>query len=226
MGKAVIQDIKPDHQRFRTDVLLAKGARTLNQFAKDAGVNPSYLSQAISVKGNRPVTPSFIGKLACVADNGVTYEELMLASGFLPENHINVNTKRAYEKKVESEYNSGFMQGFYSARNYIFDILNSGAGEDIMSVALSNWKINERDMKLRTVQKVKMAITAGRIVADRETGEQYIILTPFRDNLWLAQSHFGEIKPIDVKDYELTIHRVPERYVSYILEKMKFSTAG
>lgn len=60
---------------------LAQGERSLNGFAREAGVDPGNFSRIL--KGQIP-TPQVLQKLAHHAKNGVRYEDLMQAAGYLP----------------------------------------------------------------------------------------------------------------------------------------------
>jgi repressor LexA len=59
---------------------LAQGNRSLNTFARQSGVDPGNLSRIL--KGQRP-TPEVLKKLADSAENGVRYEILMDAAGYM-----------------------------------------------------------------------------------------------------------------------------------------------
>lgn len=71
---------------FNLDILLelidkAKGDRTQNAFALKCGFDSSALSK-IKSRGVPP-QPALLQKIATHARNGVTYEELMCAAGYL-----------------------------------------------------------------------------------------------------------------------------------------------
>lgn len=72
-----------DRKLFSDLLQRAKGNRSLNDFAKQSGVNSGYLSRLI--RGERPNPPSadVIKRIASAARGGVTLEDLMAAAGYL-----------------------------------------------------------------------------------------------------------------------------------------------
>lgn len=73
-----------DGQRLSELVVRAKGEnRSLNQFAKECGVNPSTMSRLINMKNNTPCSEDLIDAIAKNADpdSGITLEELLEAYG-------------------------------------------------------------------------------------------------------------------------------------------------
>lgn len=72
MGTELIQLLK-----------LAQGDRSLNAFARHADVSPGNLSRIM--KGQKP-TPEVLKKLAGKSHNGITYEQLMIAAGYVDAN--------------------------------------------------------------------------------------------------------------------------------------------
>jgi len=62
---------------------LAKGQRSQNEFALHCGVSSSALTRIKN--GDYNTTPDFLKKVANRAHNGVTYEQLMIAAGFLTD---------------------------------------------------------------------------------------------------------------------------------------------
>lgn len=75
-----------DNTKFIELLNAAKGERTQNQFALHCGIGSSTITRFI--KGERKPTPAVLKKIASKAYNGVTYEELMQAAGYLDEVQI------------------------------------------------------------------------------------------------------------------------------------------
>ncbi|MFT9495486.1 hypothetical protein [Anaerosolibacter sp.] len=63
----------------------AQGDRSLNQYALNAGVDAGYLSRIMNKLRKTPPSPEILKKLAAKAYNGITYEELMVACGYIQE---------------------------------------------------------------------------------------------------------------------------------------------
>lgn len=72
-----------DKITFRKLLEKSIGDRTKEQYAKDSGVNRTYISKYMNEKLDEPPTPDVIKRLASAAHNSVTYEELMSAAGHL-----------------------------------------------------------------------------------------------------------------------------------------------
>lgn len=73
-----------DDQRLSELAVKAKGKnRSLNQFAKDCGVNPSTMSRLINMKNNTPCSEDLIAAIAknADADSGVSLDDLLEAYG-------------------------------------------------------------------------------------------------------------------------------------------------
>jgi repressor LexA len=73
-----------DKQAFSALLQKAIGNRTLNEYARQANVSNSYISNLIRCKKDNPPEGKTIKKLADAAHNGVTYFELLEAAGLLP----------------------------------------------------------------------------------------------------------------------------------------------
>lgn len=217
MSRALKQELSPNYEQFRKKVMLAKGSRTLTQFSKDAGVNPAYLSKVISLKYNKPASPTFIGKLASVAENGVSYEELMSAAGFDPEKHVALGLKNDYEKKLEDRYNEGYIAGFIAARNAVFDAINAGGDVNDACACLIDMH-KQKDVYFLNVPDV---FVSGAVVEDKESNEEYILISPFKGTTWLSFSPSADVKPVDEKDISGTGHFIPSDLVLGLFNKME-----
>lgn len=75
---------------------LAQGTRTLNAFARQSDVSAGNLSRVMN--GQQP-TPELLKKLANKAHNGVTYESLMEAAGYISS----INEKHIYSAPLTNE---------------------------------------------------------------------------------------------------------------------------
>ncbi len=69
--------------KFKKALLMARGNRTNESYSKDSGVSRTYISAYLNLKRNEPPTPEIIRRLAQASYNNVTYEELMIAAGFI-----------------------------------------------------------------------------------------------------------------------------------------------
>ncbi|QHQ63463.1 hypothetical protein Ana3638_24020 [Anaerocolumna sedimenticola] len=70
-------------KEFANLINKAKGSRTMTKFAEDAGLSVAHISRMINMKLEVPPTPDTIRKLVDREMNGVTYEDLMIASGYI-----------------------------------------------------------------------------------------------------------------------------------------------
>ena len=69
------------------------GDRSWNQFAQSAGVDSGHLSRIKNGNFNKPPKPDFLYKLSLRAHNGVTYEQLMQAAGYISDNETSFNNQ-------------------------------------------------------------------------------------------------------------------------------------
>lgn len=75
---------------------LAKGDRSLNTFAQHANVSAGNLSRVFN--GQKP-SPELLKKIALKAHNGVTYEQLMEAAGYIGSESSIINNKNKLNNK-------------------------------------------------------------------------------------------------------------------------------
>ena len=86
-------------------IKLAQGERTQNQFALHCGIGSSTLTRLI--KGTRNPKPEILKKIAAKAYNGITYEMLMQAAGFMANPEKDNKLKfSAEEIKLINDYRS------------------------------------------------------------------------------------------------------------------------
>jgi transcriptional regulator with XRE-family HTH domain len=84
-------------QEFARLLELAKGDRSINEYARECGVSSAHISRLLRCLLDTPPNPETIKKFAQKAANGVTYEDLMKAAG-----HI-INEVEAEEKTIDDE---------------------------------------------------------------------------------------------------------------------------
>lgn len=63
--------------------------RRINEYGRQAAVSGSYISRLLREKVDVPPGAEVIKKLAACAANGVTYYQLMIAAGHLPDENKN-----------------------------------------------------------------------------------------------------------------------------------------
>ncbi len=123
MSRKVETDYGFDGREFTMVLSKAKGDRQQNEFAKEIGMNKSYLNCYLSGKMDHPLTPSTLLKISLVSANGVTIEELLLASGYNPENFIwneKLIRRLSEEEKLTRSYD-GRMVRYYDSVTDIYD---------------------------------------------------------------------------------------------------------
>lgn len=76
-----------NQEKFRDLLLKARGNRTNEEYAQQSGVSRPYISAYLNLKRNEPPSPEVIRRLASVAYNDVTYDDLMEAAGHIIRNH-------------------------------------------------------------------------------------------------------------------------------------------
>lgn len=62
---------------------LALGKRSINQYERDSGVSAAHISRLMRELVDTPPSPQTIEKLSAKAHNGISYEDLMKAAGYL-----------------------------------------------------------------------------------------------------------------------------------------------
>ena len=74
-----------DRKRFAVvlDRAIGRPGRSINQFGRECDISGSYVSRFINELVKTPPSPGVLQKFAEHAANGVTYEELMIAAGYL-----------------------------------------------------------------------------------------------------------------------------------------------
>lgn len=82
MSKAVNADHKFNIERYAELLAKAQGGRTQTEFAKDCGLSTAYICKHLNRRIDKAPIPSTIKKIAAVAANGVSYEDLLDAAGY------------------------------------------------------------------------------------------------------------------------------------------------
>lgn len=85
LEKKVITITRFDKNKFANLLAIAKGDRSINQYALHSGVTSAHISRLLRGLLDTPPGPKTIKKLAKHAHNGVTYNDLMEAVGYFPE---------------------------------------------------------------------------------------------------------------------------------------------
>lgn len=80
------KSVKTDHEfvidRYAELLAKAQGGRTQSDFARDCGLSVAYICKHLNKRIDKAPIPSTLKKIAAVAANGVTYEELLDAAGY------------------------------------------------------------------------------------------------------------------------------------------------
>ena len=76
-------DLDFNKEEFAAILSLAKGDRSINKFGNDAGVDPGYISRLLRGLVKSAPGAIVIKKLADVAWNGVSIQDLLGAAGYI-----------------------------------------------------------------------------------------------------------------------------------------------
>ena len=82
MSKAVKTDHEFIIEKYAELLAKAQGGRTQTKFANDCGLSVAYICKHLNKRIDKAPIPSTLKKIAAVAANGVTYEELLDAAGY------------------------------------------------------------------------------------------------------------------------------------------------
>ena len=118
MSRQVKLDFNFDVAKFSDLLRKAQGNRQQKVFAEQIGMNKSYLNCYLTGNVDHPLTPSTLLKIALVAENSVSLEELLTASGYNPDNFIwnDKLIKRATQKDILLSENH--KQRFFNGDQY------------------------------------------------------------------------------------------------------------
>lgn len=79
----------------------AQGDISLNNFARQCKISSSTLSRIVNKLNSCAPSPSTLQKIAACAHNGVTYDELMKAAGYIASNE-NIKARVETENHISS----------------------------------------------------------------------------------------------------------------------------
>lgn len=77
-----------DKIKFKELLEKARGNRTIQKYAEESGVSRAYISKYINLRLDNPPNPDVIKRLADAAYNGITYEDLMEAAGYIQNSDV------------------------------------------------------------------------------------------------------------------------------------------
>ncbi|WP_313558822.1 helix-turn-helix domain-containing protein [Ruminiclostridium cellobioparum] len=97
------KDLQFQKDKFGELLNAAKGNRKINEFANIVGVTRVYISQYINGKLNTAPSPELIKRIAENARNNITYNDLMIAAGYISNSDIEVDSNQI---KVKNALNS------------------------------------------------------------------------------------------------------------------------
>ncbi|MEA4924926.1 MAG: helix-turn-helix transcriptional regulator [Syntrophomonadaceae bacterium] len=76
-----------DREKFAQLLQTAQGERSLNKYALESGVTSAHISRLLRCRLDSPPSPQTLEKLAACAHNEVSYEDFMIAAGYLNASH-------------------------------------------------------------------------------------------------------------------------------------------
>lgn len=83
-----------DKKQFSKLLERAIADRTATEFSNQSGVNRTYISKFLNKRIDNPPSPEILKKIANVAHNNVTYNDLMKTVGFLKEEGRRVDLEK------------------------------------------------------------------------------------------------------------------------------------
>lgn len=99
---------------------LARGNRSINAYAREAGLTGAHISRLLRCLLNTPPTPQTIAKLVSCADGGVTYRDFMQAAGYLETSNKAVLLEHARNVIRDLETKKGIPGSISFDRSRIF----------------------------------------------------------------------------------------------------------
>lgn len=143
MSKAVSLDHEFNIDLYCELLNKAKGGRSQTEFAKDCGLSVAYICKHLNKTIKTPPIPSTLVKIAAVAANGVTYEDLLEAAGYDSKNHVfRKDIGQLFEKQATMIITSSL-----SSSNYDWTIrggydLNYDLNVEIAKPTNTHWYFN------------------------------------------------------------------------------------
>lgn len=80
-------ELEPNPDRLIELIMKAKGTRSQRQFASDCNISTTHLTRIFSKQNENVPSVSFLYKIAKNASNEVSFDDLLLASGYDPAKH-------------------------------------------------------------------------------------------------------------------------------------------
>ncbi len=74
----------------------AKGEKKQAEFADSVPMSRTYLSSLINAQNERPLMPGMLEKIADASEGRVSYEELLSASGYNPNDYLNKKNEKTH----------------------------------------------------------------------------------------------------------------------------------
>jgi repressor LexA len=78
-------------KKFKNLIQKSIGTRSKTQYAKESGVNRTYISKIINQKLDNPPSPAILRKLANNSQGRINYKQLMEATGYLQGINLQTN---------------------------------------------------------------------------------------------------------------------------------------
>lgn len=103
-------------EKFSQLLKKAVGKRSLNEYARQADVSNSYISNLINCKKENPPEGKTIKKLADAAHNNVTYFDLLEAAGLLPPE----TQEKALRLEKLKQWSAEYEQARYNVQEKVF----------------------------------------------------------------------------------------------------------
>ncbi len=90
-----------DKKLFRKLLIKAMNQRTSTIYAKQSGINRTYISKLLNEKMDNPPSPEVLKGLASVAQNNVTYIDFMKAAGYIDSNENSLKNTDFTEEELK-----------------------------------------------------------------------------------------------------------------------------
>lgn len=108
MSKAVNADHEFNIERYADLLAKAQGGRTQTEFAKDCGLSTAYICKHLNRRIDKAPIPSTLKKIAAVAANGVSYEDLLDAAGYDATKYSGVIKMKRLQESENPHFDSNF----------------------------------------------------------------------------------------------------------------------
>ena len=114
MSRHVKLDFEFNNEKFSEILRKAQGNRQQKEFAEQIGMNKSYLNCYLTGNIDHPLSPPLLLRIALVAENSVTLEELLTVSGYDPDYFVwnDKHIKRVTNKNKVSARQLPRLEGF------------------------------------------------------------------------------------------------------------------